>query len=112
MHGGKHIVTLRSAPSETVEVPEEVKVRSCFGALRLFPGVPKAVTKEELKHIETARPDVFERLEVRPYVESRRVDLRGVSEAEIAALARTEGLEHLRPAEQVRQLRERGKLPK
>ena len=105
----KKIVMLRSAPSETVEVPEEVP-RSCFGALRLFPGIPKTVTQEELDHVQATRPEVFERLEVRPYVESRRVDVRGASEAELEQLAVAEGIGHLPHAAQVRKLRERGRL--
>lgn len=106
----KVVVTLRSAPVASVEFPEGVE-RSAFGAIRLFPGVPRAVSLSELKHIRAAEPGVFARLHVQPYVESRRVDLRGAGEAEVARLAGEEGISHLPHAEQVRVLRERGRLP-
>lgn len=109
------IVTLRSAPSESLEIPEEfggkTLQRSCFGAIRLFPGVPKTVTRDELEQIKRGRPDVFARLTVQPYVESRRVDRRGASEADVHRLVEGEGLSHLPHARQVEVLRERGKMP-
>jgi hypothetical protein len=111
------IVTLRSAPSATVEVPEKKKdggalQRSCFGVLRLFPGIPKTVTRDELEHIKQAEPDLYNRLTVQPYVESKRVDRRGAGEAEIAKLAEQEGIAHLPHGRQVELLRERGKIRK
>jgi len=114
----KVIVTLRSAPSVSVDVPDSVKEgkekrplkRSRFGAIRLFPGVPSTVTQDELEHIRRKHPAVAERLEVRPYVESTRVDRRGISEAELEKLAAAEGLDHLKPRAQVEKLRTRGKL--
>lgn len=116
----KAIVMLRSAPSESIEVPSVVKYkgdkekkelkRSCFGAIRLFPGIPKAITTDELEHIKKTRADLFARLEVRPYVESKRVDVRGASEADIEKMAASEGIGHLRPKAQVSKLEERGKL--
>jgi len=114
----RRIVTLRSAPSATVEFPETVKVgkeeqkleRSCFGALRLFPGLPRAVSEDELKYIEKKYPALFRRLAVQDYVESKRVDLRGVTESDLDALAEKEGLGHLPPREKIRRLKERGKL--
>lgn len=119
MSGDKRIVTLRSAPSETVEVPprfefkdgEREVARSCFGALRLFPGVPKTVTADELEFVERERPAIRRRLEVREYVESRRVDRRGMSEADLTALAKAEGLEHLSHSDLVARLRASGRLP-
>jgi len=108
------IVTLRAAPSASVEVPEKkdgkTLQRSCFGALRLFPGIPKTVTRDELEHIKQAEPDLYNRLTVQPYVESKRVDRRGAGEAEIAKLAEQEGIAHLPHARQVELLRERGKI--
>jgi hypothetical protein len=114
----KTIVTLRSAPSESIEVPKTVKdgtkdralERSCFGALRLFPGVPKTITTDELEFIKEKQSEVFLRLEVRPYVESKRVDVRGASEADIEKMAAEEGLGHLRLRDQVDRLQKRGKL--
>lgn len=108
------IVTLRVAPSASVEIPEErdgkALKRSCFGALRLFPGIPKTVTRDELEHIKRAEPDLYNRLIVQPYVESKRVDRRGAGEAEIAKLAEQEGIAHLPHARQVELLRERGRI--
>lgn len=109
------IVTLRSAPSESIEVPGEfggrALQRSCFGAIRLFPGVPKTVTRDELEQIKRGRPDVFARLTVQPYVESRRVDRRGATEADVHRLAEEAGISHLPHARQVEVLRKRGKMP-
>jgi hypothetical protein len=67
----KHTVILRDAPAESVEIPAPIEEaeRSCFGALRLFPQVPRTITGAELAQIERARPDVFARLEVREHVE-------------------------------------------
>jgi len=116
----KVTVTLRSAPSESIEVPTQVKYkkekevtkleRSCFGAIRLFPGIPKAITKDELEHIKKTRADLFARLDVKPYVESKRVDKRGISEADAEKLAKAEGLDHLKPKVQLEKLQERGKV--
>ena len=101
----------RGAPA-TVEFPEGEKApkRSCFGALRLFPGIPRAVTAEELAFIEKKHPAVYAELEVRPYVESRRVDRRGATEAEVERLAAEAGISHLPNARVLEILRERGKL--
>jgi hypothetical protein len=115
---GKMIVTLRSAPPVSVEVPAVVKYdgterevkRSCFGALRLFPGLPKTVTEDELEHIKRKEPEVYARLEIRPYVESKRVDRRGASEADVERMAEAEGVAHLRPKARDARLRARGKL--
>jgi len=112
----KFVITLRRGPSIQVDVPETTgkgkdkrKVeRSAFGAIRVYPGIPKTVTKDELDVIKAAHPSV--RLEVNPYVESKRVDRRGASEAEVAALAEKEGISNLSFAEQVRVLRKRGKI--
>jgi len=109
------IVTLRSAPSVSIDIPAQEEgakqiQRSCFGAIRLFPGVPKAVTKDELDHIKATMPEVFLRLTIQPYVESKRVDLRGVAEADVSKLAAEEGIEHLSHARQVDLLRERGQI--
>ena len=115
----KKIVTLRSAPPVSVEVPSVVKgddgkerkvERSCFGALRLFPGLPKAVTEDELEHIKNTEPGMFARLVIQPYVESKRVDVRGVTESEVEKMAEEEGISHLKPKERDKKLRERGKL--
>lgn len=112
----KTIVTLRSAPSVSVEVPDEQEgktlQRSCFGALRLFPGIPKTITKDELEHLKKNQPDVFARLTVQPYVESKRVDRRGAGEADVRRLAEEAGISHLPHRKQVEVLRERGKLSK
>ncbi len=118
----KVIVTLRDAPNASVEVPGEFpqkrrakrKVReierSVFGAIRLFPGVPKAISSDELEYVELHRSDVFRRLDRRPYVESKRVDYRGASEAAIEDLAAREGIGHLDLPSKVERLTERGKL--
>lgn len=119
---GKVIVTLRSAPPESVEVPKYVKgkkgkggepvetERSCFGALRFFPGIPKTVTADELEYVKSSDAELARRLAVRPYVESKRVDRRGATEAEVEALAETEGVGHLGLGRKVEVLRRRGKL--
>ena len=106
----KVIVTLRTAPTVSIEIPTGVE-RSCFGALRLYPGVPRAITKGELAHLQKAVPGVCARLETKAYVESKRIDVRGASEAEISKLAAAEGLDHLPIDAQLTRLRERGKLP-
>lgn len=118
----KVIVTLRSAPSESVEIPkykkkekgakgERVEItRSCFGALRFFPGIPKAVTKDELEYIKKNDAELRRRLKTRPYVESKRVDKRGASESEVEALAESEGIGHLPMKRQIEILKKRGKI--
>lgn len=112
----KKIVTLRSAPSVSVEVPDsqdsKTLQRSCFGAIRLFPGIPKTVTKDELEFIEKTDPDLYGRLVVQPYVESKRIDRRGVAESEVDRLAAEEGIAHLSHGKQVEVLRSRGKISK
>lgn len=123
--------TLRSAPAASIEVPEdfppsreearearkrgeEPKTRSIersgFGALRLFPGVPRAISEDELEYIRGHRADVGRRLTVSPYVESKRLDYRGKTEADIEALAEGEGIGHLGFAQKVERLEESGKL--
>jgi hypothetical protein len=116
------VVTLRSAPPASVDVPEHFPrvrgkpdepkpiERSVVGALRMFPGVPKAVTSDELAYVETTRRDVAERLDVRPYRESKRKDHRGATEAEVREVAVAEGVEHLSARKQVEVLVDRGKL--
>lgn len=106
----KVVVTLRSGPSVSIEVPGGVK-RSCFGAIRLFPGIPKAIAMEEFEYVREKHPMVRARLEVGKYVESKRVGARGISEADLEGLAEREGLSHLKLKMQVEKLRERGKLP-
>lgn len=101
----KVIVTLRGAPAETFEIPEGVE-RSCFGSLRLFPGVPRAISAEEREHLK--KTHVEPRLNVRPYVESRRVDKRGATESEIVAAAEKAGVSHLPMQRQIEVLLERG----
>lgn len=111
MSSEKVNVTLRSSPSASVEFPaEKGPDRSCFGALRLFPGIPRAVTRGELDWIERREPALFARLTVSPYVESKRVDRRGASEATVERLAESEGLSHLSHGRKVEVLRKRGKL--
>lgn len=118
----KVIVTLRGGATASIEVPGnfprkrgekgETKAisRSIFGAIRLFPGIPKAITGDELAYVEGWRRDVFARLEVRPYVESKRVDYRGIGEEALEALAESEGVGHLPTSRKVEVLAERGKL--
>lgn len=104
------IVILRRGPQVSLEFPEGVE-RSCYGAVRLYPGIPKALTAAELKHVEKCRPDCYGLLSVRPYVESQRVDKRGCTESELRELAASEGLEHLPISLQLQRLKEKGKLP-
>lgn len=120
------IATLRAAPPASVDVPENFPrargekadakkrpiERSVVGALRLFPGVPKAVTEDEVAYIKAHRLDVATRIDVRPYVESKRKDHRGVTEVELKELATKEGVDHLPLKKQVKVLTERGKLEK
>lgn len=118
------IVTLRSSPPASVDVPEEFPKkrgqkeearaieRSVVGTLRLFPGVPKTVTKDELEYMSTHRPDVAARLDEREYVESKRKALRGYTEAEVRELAEKEGIGHLSFKKQEAALLDRGKLTK
>ena len=106
----KVTVTLRAAPRVSFDIPETVE-RSCFGALRFFPGIPRACSTGELAYIKEHHPNDYRRLLVSSYVESRRVDRRGASEAEIERRARQEGLEHLPFVKKVAELRRRGKLP-
>lgn len=122
----KVIVTLRSAPAASVDVPKHFPKlrgekregdpreigRSCFGALRFFPGVPKTITKDELEFVRIHHGDVAARLDERPYVESKRLDYRGATESDLAALAEKEGLGHLKLRDQVARLRDRKKLEK
>ncbi len=108
------IVTLRRGAQVEVEVPEESGgrklERSTFGAIRIFPGVPKAISTDELAHIKATRPEV--RLEVQPYVESKRVDRRKFSEAVVGSHADAHGLRHLPFAEQLRHLQTSGEKSK
>lgn len=106
----KVVATLRSGPSVSIEVPGGVQ-RSCFGAIRLFPGIPRAITGEEYEHVRKKHPKVCARLEIGKYVESKRVGARGISEADLEGLAEREGLSHLKLKTQVEKLRERGMLP-
>lgn len=116
----KVTVTLRSGPYVSLEFPEEYRPargadlqkveRSCYGAVRLYPGLPKAISASELAYLEAKQPELAAKLLVRPYVESRRVDKRGCSEAELERLAEQEGLSHLVPARQLEVLKQRGKL--
>jgi hypothetical protein len=119
----KVTVTLRDSPTASVEVPVEFPrekrkkksddrriERSVIGAIRLFPGVPKAISADELEFVRLHRPSVFARLDSRPYVESKRVDYRGASEGEVEDLAAKEGIGHLEFWSQVAVLRERGKI--
>lgn len=124
----KVIVTLRDAPNVSVEVPAEFpqkrrkrgekaekpkKIdRSVFGAIRLFPGVPKTISADELEFVRVNRPTVFGRLDSRPYVESKRIDYRGVTEGEVEALAEKEGIGHLDFSKKLERLGERGKISK
>lgn len=119
----KVIVTLKVGPSQDVDVPDQYRVgrgrratnravqRSCFGCLRLYPGLPKAVSEDELSWIEAKLPVLFEKLAVRPYVESRRADKVGCSEADVEAAAEASGLGHLRYGDKVRTLKQRSTLP-
>jgi len=114
----KVIVILRSTPSVSIEVPNTVVIdgnkkeikRSCFGALRLFPGVPKSISKDELEYIKNTEVVIYSYLEKKQYVESKRIDIRGASEADIEKLAKDGGLDHLKVKVQLQKLQERGKL--
>ena len=105
----KIIVTLRSAPSVSVEILDKKCQRSCFGALRFYPGIPKVITKAELEHLTKIKGDIASKLDIRPYVESKRIDRRGASETEIENLAKTEGIDHLHFKKKVELLQKRGK---
>lgn len=120
----KLIAILRSTPACTVDVPatfpkkkgdenepREIE-RSCFGALRFFPGIPKAISVDEMEYVRLERADLYPRFDVRPYVESKRVDRRGATEDEIEKLAKSEGIEHLDFANALKRLRQRGKIGK
>lgn len=108
----KCIATLVSAPAESVEIPvhfpqkrgdeSEPRLieRSAFGALRFFPGIPRTISCDECEFIRSEQPDVLERLEISKYVESKRVDYRGATEAEIEKLAEEAGIGHLSLADQ------------
>jgi len=102
----KVIVTLRDQPAASVEIPEGVE-RSCFGAIRLFPDVPRAISAAELEHLRAHEPALFRRLFVQPYVESQRIDRRGMSEAEVNRRATRFGFGHLPHARQLVALKER-----
>lgn len=118
----KVIVTLQGGATATVEVPDTfpkkrgVKTkakkieRSVFGAIRLFPGIPKAVSEDELEFIKLGRKELFGRLEIRKYVESKRVDYKGATEADIEALAEAEGIGHLDLPKKIEVLVEREKI--
>lgn len=119
----KVVVTLQRGPAKTIDVPKEYKVgkgrkaekreveRSCFGSVRLYPGLPKAISDSELAFIVAVRPDVRKELKVTPYVESKRADKRGCSEAQLEAAAEEAGISHLKPARKLEVLKGRGKLP-
>jgi|GEM_PF-5532523 len=118
----KIVVTLSRGPALSVDVPDEYRVgrgklavtkqveRSCFGAVRLYPGLPKTISTTELEYVKDKNPKLADMLSVRPYVESKRVDKRGCTEAELEALADKEGISHLKPARKLKVLCERGKL--
>ena len=91
----KVILTLRSAPSVSIEVTDERCQRSCYGALRFYPGIPKTITKEELAYIEKTDKGVVSRFDVRAYVESKRIDKRGITERQVEELALKKGVDHL-----------------
>ncbi len=82
----KVIATLRSGPSASIEIPSGVQ-RSCFGAIRLFPGIPRAITTEEFEHVRAKYPTLCARIQINKYVESTRVGARGISETDLEVLA-------------------------
>lgn len=108
----KYIITLASGSAETFDVPGydargDVIQRSCFGALHLYPNVPRGITEGELEYIRGARPDIYVRAHVSPYVESKRIDHRGVSEGEVQRTADKLGVGDKTHGEQLQILRER-----
>lgn len=114
---GKVIVTLQSAPSVSVEVPEykdkakQTKIeRSCFGALRFYPGIPKTITVDELDFIQKEKKELASKLKSAPYVESKRVDKRGVTEAELNRLSKDHAIEHLSHARKIEVLKAKGAI--
>lgn len=88
----RHLVILRTPPSDEVDFPPDLGGRATFGALRLHPGVQTAVSESELRFMESKRPDLMKRLHISPYVESRRVDRRGYTEAEVDRAAAEAGI--------------------
>lgn len=105
------IVTLKTEPRASVEVLDPKVERSIPGALRLFPGVPKAISMAEYAYIQQSDPKLHARLHCMPYVTSKRVDRRdGYTEVEIEALAKTHGLGHLPHADQLEELKRRKHL--
>ena len=91
----KLIVTLRSAPSISFEITAKDVKRSCFGALRFYPGIPRTVTAGEFEQMKKQVKGIEKKFDVRPYVESKRLDKRGATESEITALSTSEGIDHL-----------------
>lgn len=118
----KIVVTLSRGPALSLDFPEEYRAgrgkkatakqveRSCFGAVRLYPGLPKTISTTELEYLKDKEPKVAALLSVRPYVESKRVDKRGCTEAQLEKLAAEEGVSHLKPARKLAVLKERGKI--
>jgi hypothetical protein len=104
----KIVLTLRRGPAESFEFPEKVE-RSCFGSIRLFPGLPKTVSEDEYKWICKKRPELVPFLEASAYVESKRVDKR-ISEAHVNELAKEHGLENLPFGHQCERLKKLGLL--
>lgn len=102
------IVTLKNEPKASVEVLDEKVERSVPGALRLFPGVPKAISFAEYSYIQQSDPKLHSRLLKQPYVASKRVDRRdGYTEIEVEAMAKEHGLDHLPHAGKMKELRRR-----
>lgn len=90
----KVIVTLHSGPAQSVDVPaahefqkgeKRALERTCFGSIRLFPGLPKVVSQDELDYILEIRRDLAGKVFASAYVESHRADKRGCPEAESPA---------------------------
>ena len=106
------IVLLNSYPFVSVEFPKEITNRSCEGELRIYPHLPKPITDDELAYIKDKFPDIFYRLNVKPYIESKRVDKRGITETDIHRLAEHEGIAHLPLKKQIATLERRGKIEK
>jgi len=72
----KKVLTLKRGHVLSFDMPEEGVERSCFGAIRLFPGTPRVVTEDELRLMLAANSDFEALVSIADHVESRRSDRR------------------------------------
>lgn len=102
-----NVTLISSSPPLSFEFPEGIE-RSCFGAIRLFQGVMRTITLDELNHIKTKYKKESVKIKTSKYVESKRVDKRGYNEDDINYLAKEHNLLDLPLKNQIKRLKKLG----